>query len=182
MTDRNTVADLSNLCALVVEDNEHMRALLRAVLSAIGIHKLIECHDGEEALRELNQFRPDFIISDLSMLPMDGLTFTRAVRRRVSQHEAFLPIIMITGHTELRRIQAARDAGVTEILAKPLTTAGLLHRISEIIMRPRAFVRCESYFGPCRRRRNDPDYAGPWRREADGEFEVELPPRKAKAS
>jgi hypothetical protein len=62
---------------------------------------------------------------------------------------------------------AARDAGVTEILAKPITAQNLMLRIAEVVDKPRAFVRCETYFGPDRRRRNVADYAGPWRRHDD---------------
>jgi DNA-binding response OmpR family regulator len=76
---------------------------------------------------------------------------------------------MVTGHTERRRIEVARDAGVNEILAKPVTPAGLFHRIDEIVKRPRPFVRTNDYAGPCRRRRRDSAYQGPWRRSADNE-------------
>ena len=40
-------------------------------------------------------------------------------------------------------------------------------RIAEIVERPRAFVRCDSYFGPDRRRKATDNYAGPWRRHDD---------------
>jgi DNA-binding response OmpR family regulator len=78
-----------------------------------------------------------------------------------------VPIIMITGHTEKYRVEEARDAGVTEFLAKPITAHNLFARIAEIVERPRAFVRCTDYFGPDRRRRPAEDYAGPWRRDDD---------------
>jgi DNA-binding response OmpR family regulator len=74
---------------------------------------------------------------------------------------------MITGHTEKSRVEAARDAGVTEFLAKPVTAHNLFSRIAEIVERPRPFVRCEGYFGPDRRRRQIEDYTGPWRRKED---------------
>ena len=74
---------------------------------------------------------------------------------------------MITGHTEKHRVEAARDAGVTEFLAKPITAHSLFSRIAEIVERPRAFVRCDSYFGPDRRRHQSDSYAGPWRRHDD---------------
>ena len=81
---------------------------------------------------------------------------------------SLLPIIMVTGHTERRRIEAARDAGVTELLAKPITAAGLFQRIEEIVHRPRPFVRTANYFGPCRRRRaNRQPSTGPWRQGDD---------------
>jgi DNA-binding response OmpR family regulator len=75
----------------------------------------------------------------------------------------FLPIIMMTGHTERARIFSARDAGVTEFLAKPVTAKSLLMRLTNIIEHPRPFVRAKGYFGPDRRRRSE-EYAGPERR------------------
>ena len=59
-----------------------------------------------------------------------------------------MPIIMITGHTEKHQVEAARDAGVTEFLAKPITAQSLFSRIAEIVERPRAFVRCRKLFRP----------------------------------
>lgn len=180
MPARHSSANLTKLRALIVEDNEHMRKLLRILLGAIGITQVYESLDGQEALENLTQYKPDFVLSDLSMVPMDGLAFVRAIRQRPSHREALLPVIMVTGHTERKRVEAARDAGVTEILAKPLTTAGLLHRIEQIIMRPRAFVRCDHYFGPDRRRRADPDYLGPWRRADDAEIDLDQMARPGK--
>ena len=98
------------------------------------------------------------------MAPMDGLELTRRVRNDEKSSNPFVPIIMITGHTEKYRVEAARDAGVTEFLAKPVTAHNLFARITEILERPRAFVRCDSYFGPDRRRRETENYMGPWRR------------------
>ncbi len=158
----------SELCVVLVEDNEHMRSLLRTLLMAMGIRRIVEYSDGTEALAHLHETKPDFILTDLSMAPMDGLEFTRAVRHSADESLCVLPIIVVTGHTERVQIKAARDAGVTEILAKPVTATGLYQRIDEIIQRPRPFVRTPDYCGPCRRRQHNPAYTGPWRRSSDG--------------
>jgi two-component system chemotaxis response regulator CheY len=160
-------AGFENLKALIVEDNAHMRALLRALLNSVGITEVAEAAHGGAALRILRERNSDLVLSDLAMKPMDGLEFTRQVRNSDASPNPFVPIIMITGHTEKHRVEAARDAGVTEFLAKPITAANLYARIAEIVERPRAFVRCEGYFGPDRRRRMIEDYAGPWRRAED---------------
>ncbi|HXJ00195.1 MAG TPA: response regulator [Micropepsaceae bacterium] len=160
---------LGPLTALIVEDNEHMRILLRTMLKAFGIREIFECKEGGEALRFIKHKMPDFALVDLAMAPMDGLHFTQAVRALPDKTDCVLPIIMVTGYTERRRIEAARDAGVTEILAKPVTPAGLFQRIEEIVLRPRPFVRTSTYCGPSRRRRNNPDYVGPWRRKEDAD-------------
>jgi two-component system chemotaxis response regulator CheY len=156
-----------SLKALIVEDNAHMRSLLRALLNSVGIRDVAEAAHGGSGLEVLRQRRSDLVLSDMAMSPMDGLEFTRRVRNDEQSPNPFVPIIMITGHTERHRVEAARDAGVTEFLAKPITAHNLFSRIARIVEQPRAFVRCESYFGPDRRRRQLEDYAGPWRRKED---------------
>ncbi len=158
---------LDHLKVLVVEDNAHMRVLLRSLLLALGVGKVYESTDGASAFVELRERKPDFVMTDLSMKPVDGIEFTRMVRLGRDSPNHYIPIIMVTGHTEKQRVEAARDAGVTEFLAKPITTQSLLQRLTEIVERPRTFVRCEAYFGPDRRRRNLEGYAGPWRRHDD---------------
>ncbi|HEY0299759.1 MAG TPA: response regulator, partial [Rhizomicrobium sp.] len=100
------------LKALIVEDNQHMRALLRSLLNALGIAQVFEATNGEDAFALLRDKQPDLILSDLSMTPVDGIAFVREVRNSQSSPNPYIPIIMVTGHTERHRIEAARDAGV----------------------------------------------------------------------
>jgi len=160
-------AGLESLKALVVEDNTHMRSLLRALLNALGIKDICEAIHGHAAMEALRERKIDLVLTDLAMSPMDGLELTRHVRNDENSPNPFVPIIMITGHTERYRVEAARDAGVTEFLAKPITAHNLFARITEILERPRAFVRCDGYFGPDRRRHDIDSYGGPWRRADD---------------
>jgi len=161
-------AGLESLKALIVEDNTHMRSLLRALLNTLGIKDVGEAIHGQAALEVLRERKIDLILTDLAMGPIDGLELTRQLRNDQNSPNPFVPIIMITGHTEKYRVEAARDAGVTEILAKPVTAHNLFARITEILERPRAFVRCDGYFGPDRRRHQDDElYTGPWRRSDD---------------
>jgi CheY-like chemotaxis protein len=155
------------LHVLIVEDNQHMRTLLRTLLNSIGIRDIHEAGNGGTALEILHEKKCDLVLSDLAMKPMDGIEFTREVRQSPRSANPFLPILMITGYTEKHRVEAARDAGVTEFLAKPITAQSLFARIAEIVERPRAFVRCGTYFGPDRRRKSLDHYAGPWRRHDD---------------
>ena len=156
-----------NLKVLIVEDNQHMRSLLRSLLNSVGIREIAEANNGASALDVLSDRKCDLILSDLAMKPMDGITFSTRVRTGERSPNPFVPIIMITGHTEKHRVEAARDAGVTEFLVKPITAQSLFSRLAEIVERPRAFVRCDGYFGPDRRRRNIEHNAGPWRRHDD---------------
>jgi two-component system, chemotaxis family, chemotaxis protein CheY len=58
----------------------------------------------------------------------------------------------------------ARDAGVTEFLAKPISAKALYNRILNVVAHPRPFIRTKTYFGPDRRRNTLNPYAGPERR------------------
>jgi len=162
-------AGFENLKALIVEDNGHMRSLLRALLNSAGIKDVVEAAHGQAGMEALREHKSDLVLTDMVMKPMDGLELTRHIRNDERSPNPFVPIIMISGHTEKYRVEAARDAGVTEFLAKPITAQNLFARIAEIVERPRAFVRCDNYFGPDRRRHQNDDYPGPWRRKDDFE-------------
>jgi CheY-like chemotaxis protein len=152
---------------LIVDDSFHVRQMLAEILRAIGIQGITEARDGAEGLQMMRDVPIDIVMTDLSMEPLDGLNFVRLLRTSPDSPNPMIPVIMITGHTSLARVAQARDAGVSEFLAKPLTARGVVERLHQAIENPRQFVRCESYFGPDRRRRNDPKYEGPWRRSTD---------------
>jgi CheY-like chemotaxis protein len=158
---------LSALRVLLVDDNQHMRSIVAAVLAGVGVQQVRECWDGAEALDALRGWPADVAIVDFQMQPIDGVEFTRLVRNAGDSPNPFLPIIMLTGHAARQRVEEARDAGVTEFVVKPVTARAVLDRLNAVILRPRPFVRTMDYFGPDRRRRQDPDYAGPWRRTGD---------------
>lgn len=160
-------AGLETLRVLLVDDNQHMRAIVQTVLAGVGVSHIKETRDGSEALQALREWPADLAIVDFHMEPLDGVEFTRMVRRAPDSRNPYLPIIMMTGHSERHRVEEARDAGVTEFVAKPLTAKSVLERIHAVIYRPRPFVRTAEYFGPDRRRRQDPEFKGPWRRAGD---------------
>ena len=60
-------ATFDNLVALVVEDNVHMRTLLRSLLLALGMKNVFEATNGEDAFVGLRERKPDLILTDLSM-------------------------------------------------------------------------------------------------------------------
>jgi two-component system chemotaxis response regulator CheY len=152
---------------LLVDDNHHMRVLLTEVLRAIGVKNLFEATDGAEALLVLRNQPIDIVMTDLAMQPLDGIDFVRLLRNSKDSPNPMIPVIMITGHSTVRRVAEARDVGVTEFLSKPVTARGVIERINRVVENPRPFVRTGDYFGPDRRRRQDAEYQGPHRRRKD---------------
>jgi len=163
--------NIQGLKFLIVDDSQNMSNLVKGVLVALGVEhfNIKVATDGADALKELRHFVPDIAICDWNMEPLDGIEFTKMVRTSNDSANPFLPIIMLTGHTEMNRIVEARDAGIHEYLAKPISAKSLYSRISSIIDRPRPFVKTSgmnAYFGPDRRRKDNPAYRGPERRKA----------------
>lgn len=159
--------DLLNI--LLVDDNHHMRVLVTEILRAIGVRQVYEANDGAEALAIMRTHQVDIIITDLAMQPLDGLDFVRRLRNSPDSPNPMAPVIMVTGHSTMRRVTEARDVGVNEFLSKPVTARGVLDRIARVVDSPRPFVRSADYFGPDRRRRADPNYSGPRRRQSDSQ-------------
>lgn len=152
---------------LLADDNQHMRAITSTILASAGFRRIREVGDGAEAIEALRTWPADLAIVDFNMFPLDGVEFTRLVRNSPDSANPYLPIIMMTGHSERTRVYEARDAGVTEFIVKPITAKAVLDRIHAVIFKPRPFVKSDTYFGPCRRRVAKAGYAGPWRRATD---------------
>lgn len=155
--------DGRELKVLVIEDNEHFRLLIRTVLYSLGIHQVRESGDGSEALAVLRDFAADVVILDYKMEPMDGISFALKVRRSVESPNPYVPLIMVTAYSEAGLVHEARDAGINEFLAKPLSARDLIARIVSVVSRPRPFIRSAGYVGPDRRRKDQP-FDGPERR------------------
>jgi CheY-like chemotaxis protein len=154
---------------LVVDDNQHMRKLVVAILQAFGTTQIHEASNGTRALTAMRDENPDVVVLDWMMDEINGIEFTKEVRNSPTSPNPYVPIIMLTGHTSADCVQQARDAGVNEFLAKPVSVKAMLARLTAVIEYPRPFVRTSNYFGPCRRRRNSDDYVGPERRS---EFDI----------
>ncbi|MEY3235033.1 response regulator [Aquidulcibacter sp.] len=150
---------------MIVDDNQHMRGILKELLRAAGVSEIKEASDPVEAFEYMKASAVDLLLVDLAMPLIDGVEFTKMIRTSEDSPNPFLPIIMITGHSERSRVNAARDAGVNEFLVKPVTAKSLMERLTLIVNKPRNFVKSKLYFGPDRRRRRDPNYGGSERRK-----------------
>jgi len=161
--------DLSRLRFLIIDENSNMRLIVKQILRAFGvkIELIKEAADGADAFTMLRAFCADIVITSWMMSPIDGVEFTKLLRTSKDSPNPVLPVIMLSGYTEMKFITEARDSGVTEFLAIPISPKSLYLRVAEVIQRPRQFVQTRSFFGPDRRRHDDASYKGKLRREAD---------------
>ena len=97
---------------LVVDDNSAMRQAVRELLSDIG--EIYECSDGAEALHNYATWQPDWVLMDIKMKVMDGLTATRQIKAAFPDAQ----IIIVTGYADSSLREVARDAGACGYVLK----------------------------------------------------------------
>jgi CheY-like chemotaxis protein len=156
---------LHGMNILVVEDDRHMRLLIRNVLFSLGARDVADATDGQAAFEVMKSFKPNLVLCDLRMSPMGGLQFVRTLRGDAENPNRLVPVIMITAYADLATVAEARDVGVTEFMAKPLSAAALEKRIARVLTDPRPYVEAPHFVGPDRRRQSKSDFGGRDRRE-----------------
>ena len=115
-------------CVLIVEDDPVARELLAELLELNAIESLTASNE-EKALALLASDKPiNLMITDLRMLPHDGLHLIRKVRE---SDQATLPIIIMSGDASVRDAIDAMHLHVVDFLLKPIDTAKLLKLIRQ---------------------------------------------------
>lgn len=151
---------------LVTDDDRLVVELVKSICKVIGFREITTASCGEEAFDLIRQASPDIVVTGLRMEPGNGIELTHKLRDPMQSPNLLIPIIMMSGHVSVEDVLAARDAGINELLAKPLTAKALFQRIYQVIEHPRPFVMTDEYFGPDRRRINKA-FPGNDRRSAD---------------
>ena len=98
---------------LIVDDNDHMRLLLRNIVTDLA-DEISECSDGEEALSFYKEHQPDWVLMDIRMKDVDGLTATRQIKAAFADAK----IIIVTNYDDQYLRQAAQQAGASEFVLK----------------------------------------------------------------
>jgi len=146
---------LKNLRILVIDSNMPVRNLIRSILLDLGFGVVDAAKDTEEAWTMYHENRPDTILLDWRLDDTEALNFVRRIRMELGGSAQRVPVIIMTGHTNKERVMLARDTGVTEFLIKPFTINALVKHFTNLIEKPRDFVKAPSFVGPDRRRRAD---------------------------
>ncbi|MEH0072024.1 response regulator [Pannonibacter sp. Pt2-lr] len=72
--------ELSGVSILVVDDNAHMRAILRSILAGFGARRIFEAADGADGLEIVIDRAPDLVLLDWMMAPVSGEEFLKLLR------------------------------------------------------------------------------------------------------
>ncbi len=119
----------ANYEVLLVDDHRTMLQIVQGLLLEVGFTKVDKALDGIEALKKMETKRYDIIISDWNMPNMNGLEFLKKVRASEDPQVKAVPFILVTAEVKPENIIAAKQAGVNNYVAKPLTVKTLKQKV-----------------------------------------------------
>jgi two-component system, sensor histidine kinase and response regulator len=133
---------------LVVEDNPVNQKVAQRFLERLGCEVQV-AGDGAEAVETTSRQRFDLILMDMQMPVMDGISATRAIRARESRGTR-TPIVALTANVLAGQFQSCIDAGMDDVLGKPLEPQRLQDVLERFVLRmpPSAAVPAERSTGP----------------------------------
>ena len=123
---------------------------LRTVLTAAGITRITPIEDSARALEMLctENFEAVIVEDDARL---DGMPFALAARRSKALLNPMIPVFAIYSCARQRDVEMARDLGVHDVIARPVSPKTIREKLTAAIVAPRPFIAAPEFFGPDRR-------------------------------
>ncbi|MDR0440438.1 MAG: sigma-54 dependent transcriptional regulator [Candidatus Accumulibacter sp.] len=113
------------LPVLIVEDDSNLREAVCDTLELAGL-AVVSASGGEEALRLLETQAVSLVVSDVRMMPVDGITLLKEIRAR----HPHLPVVLMTAYADVDRAVEAMRSGACDFLLKPFEPQALLAHVT----------------------------------------------------
>jgi two-component system, chemotaxis family, chemotaxis protein CheY len=126
------LSSFSRLNALVIDDQSFIRTVVSRILKQLEFSNVWEAGEGPAALDIALERKPDVIICDIEMAPMDGLTFLKELRQK-EEIGRRTPVVFLTNRTERDVVLRARELGVSAFLAKPIAVTALREKLAPLL-------------------------------------------------
>ena len=165
---------LASIHVLIVISSHQAAELIRTIFENIGFKSIHIAYTAINAIKLLKTLRVHMIVADAQLeltgntvapaptddeeekaeLELSGIKFVRRLRYSPQSPAAYTPILVLIDSPNAQMVLSARDAGVNEIVVKPIEARNFCARIINLIDNPRMHITSENYKGPCRRRKN----------------------------
>ncbi len=113
---------------LIAEDETLIRLDLAEMLREAGYEVIAEASNGEEAIAQAEEKKPDLAILDVKMPKLDGISAAEKISK-------ICPTLMLTAFSQRDLVERARDAGVMSYVVKPFTIDDLVPAIEIALSR-----------------------------------------------
>jgi two-component system chemotaxis response regulator CheY len=114
---------------LLVDDSTYIRTVLGSILAEAGFEVVDEAADGEEAIRKYMNLKPDVVLMDVVMEPMDGKAATQAIL----DNDPTAKILMVTVLEDKDMLVDLMKIGAKGYITKPFSKEEITEKIKEIM-------------------------------------------------
>ena len=140
---------LRQLDVLLVDDNKVLLTAATKILKSLGVPGIKTANDGEAALALLKTWPANLVITDLNMLPMNGLVLTQKIRSGHNGIDPRIPVIALTGNADPKSVKAALLSGVNGFMVNPVEPDTMVRRIEKVIATKVIYREKQGQFSAC---------------------------------
>lgn len=159
--------NLTNVTALIVDPDKHMLGIVSQILRGLGLNRQFQFATGKEAEEFHAKNIVDLCIFEAVLPDMSGYDLVKRIRQNPNQKLRFVPVMILTGYTQMRSVATARDCGANLVVKKPVSAQTLFDHIAWMSRSDRPFVEVGDYVGPDRRFKSTGHPSGVSRRKTD---------------
>lgn len=146
-----------------------VRAIVSSACTAFGVGEQRYFDTPGDFYEALEFYDPDVLLMETTSRANDPANaLLRQIRYGATTNNPYLPMIAVSPHGSKQDVIQAINLGYHEFLVLPLSADRLWKALTHTAFVGRPFVDTATYFGPCRRRRNDPRFKGSDRRKSTG--------------
>lgn len=118
---------------LLIEDESYTRHVIEGLLRQIGFILISEAKDGGEGFRETVRVRPQVVLCDVHMEPVDGLGYLSKLRGFANEGLAHTPVVFLTADKQQETVLSAKQLKVDGYLVKPVSLQLLKQRLDGLL-------------------------------------------------
>lgn len=115
---------------LLVDDEPDLVQMVSVRLTAAG-YEVVPAYDGQQALDQVKQNRPDLIILDLMLPKLDGYKVCRLLK--FDERTKTIPVLIFTARAQVEDVTLATECGADAYLTKPFEAKTLLDKLQELL-------------------------------------------------
>jgi two-component system, chemotaxis family, chemotaxis protein CheY len=138
---------------LIVDSKRASAKVLRDVLTTLGVRDITSREDTTAALNSLRGNEFHAVFCDDAVAPDGPAKFVTALRRDPTWQCHKVPVFLMSSAPQKKQVELARDAGVNDFLAVPLSINTVKTKLMSVLVAPKEFIKSEDFAGPDRRKR-----------------------------
>ena len=122
-----------SLVILLIEDEAHIRRIVRQILFRIGVRNVYEAADGGDGFMQVLRVKPHVVLCDIHMAPVDGITFLETLRAAKVDKVRSTPVLFLTSNAKEETIMRARDLRVNGYMVKPVSVNDVKRNLERVL-------------------------------------------------